>query len=317
MKNETQNIKCETKIDTQGRLRGRLFGTLGMFLTILFSAAPMVSAAGKAPDFSMTDTSGKQHTLSDYQGKNLVLYFWATWCPACVRDIETFKDVYAQFNSEDIKFLAVSLDKSEEKLKKFIVENEIQWPVLFGGRAWDLPMARDYEIDSTPSYVLISKDGEILRKGSLSAHLADDLSQLSGNGEDYFTQVPDFSGTDLQGIHHSREDYRGKKFALYFWATWCPACVQDAENIRALFPKLQSEGIEFLSVSLDRDENRLKAFVREKKLIHPVIYDGKVWESPIANAFGIQATPSFVLVGSDGKILARGNWSDELHEHLK
>lgn len=284
-------------------------------LAILMSASP-VQAGPQAPDFSMQGADGKTYALKDYQGKDLVLYFWATWCPACVRDAENFGKVYETYKSKGVEFVTVSLDKDLDKLQRFIAEHHIQYPVVFGGQSWDLPMAHDYEIDSTPSYVLISKQGEIIRKGSFSQPLEKDLAKLTEHGADHFTRAPDFSGTDLQGIRHSLGDYQGKRLVLYFWATWCPACRQDTANIQNLFPKLQQKQIEFVSVSLDKDLEQLKSYVESSHVTFPVLFDGKGWDNTISNDYGIQSTPSFVVISPQGQIQDAGNWSQELEKVL-
>lgn len=286
-----------------------------LMLTLLACSVP-VFAGPQAPDFSGSGTDGKPYALSDYKGKDLVLYFWAAWCPACVRDADNFANVYEAYKPKGIEFVTVSLDRDLDKLQALIAEKKIQYPVLFGGKAWDLPMALDYEIDSTPTYVIISKNGEIVRKGSFSQSLEKDLAKLAEHGADHFTKAPDFSGTDLQGIRHSFSDYQGKRLVLYFWATWCPACRQDTQNIQNLFPKLQEKGIEFLSVSIDKDREKLTAYVEESRVTFPVLFDGKGWDNAVSSAYSVQSTPSFVVISPKGSIEDVGNWSRELETLL-
>ncbi len=296
----------------------RLFKIKIYLLAALLSlgSLPSASAAPKAPDFTGTGVDGKTYSLSQYQGKELVLYFWATWCPACRRDAEYFRKVYENYNGKAAEILTVSLDKDIDKLKAFIEEKKIPYPVLFGGKSWDNPIAEAYHIDSTPSYILISKEGEIVRKGAFSSELEADLARVRDKGAADFLVAPDFSGTDLQGIHHSLADYKGKKLVLYFWATWCPACRQDTANIRNLIPDLQSKGVEFVSVSLDKELDKLQAYVKENEITFPVLFDGKSWDDPNVIAYGMHSTPSYVLISPTGALEGTGHWSEEIRAAL-
>lgn len=286
-----------------------------LLLLVLFGT--FHADAADAPDFSMQGADGKPYALADYQGKDLVLYFWATWCPACVRDAENFKKVYETYRERGIEFLSVSLDRDLSKLNKFLAERDIRYPVLFGGKAWDLPMAADYGIDSTPSYVIISKEGEIIRKGAFSGPLEQDLKKMTEGGRDSLQRAPDFSGTDIRGVRHALKDYQGKSLLLYFWATWCPACRRETASIQNLFPRLQQKKIELVTVSLDQDRDSLENYVRESEITFPVLFEGKAWDNRIAQDYAVQSTPAFVLISPDGKIIQSGHWSRELEKILK
>ena len=292
------------------------FSRIILAALLLSGNLPAASAAPKAPDFTGTGVDGKTYSLSQYQGKDLVLYFWATWCPACRRDAEGFMKVYETYNGKAAEIVTVSLDKGLDKLKAFVEEKKVPYPILFGGKSWDNPIAEAYHVDSTPTYILISKDGEIIRKGAFSSELETDLVRLRDKGAADFLVAPDFSGTDLQGIHHSLSDYKGKKLVLYFWATWCPACRQDTPNIRNLIPDLQAKGVEFVSISLDKEKDKLQAYIKDNALTFPVIFGGKSWDDANVNAYGIHSTPSYVLISPAGALEGTGHWSEEIRAAL-
>ena len=66
-----------------------------------------------APDFTVTTTEGKTLRLSDLTNdKPTVVYFFATWCPNCARDLAAVKDVYPQY-ADKVNFLAVDIDSRE------------------------------------------------------------------------------------------------------------------------------------------------------------------------------------------------------------
>lgn len=69
-----------------------------------------------APDFTLTDQYGEEHTLSDYAGKILFLNFWATWCGPCQSEMPEIQALYEEYgkNGEDLIVLGVANPKTEE-----------------------------------------------------------------------------------------------------------------------------------------------------------------------------------------------------------
>ena len=291
----------------------RLF--LALLLPALLAASPL-EASMKAPDFAGTDLEGTEHALLQYQGRPLILYFWATWCPACRRDVKQIADVYEKNKDSGVAFLSVSLDQDRQKLAEYVAEQGITFPVLFDGKGWEDPVARAYGVQATPGFVVVTADQNLMGSGSWSTDLTRVYEQMSGKSPAEI-KVPDFSGKDLYGTVHTRDMYEGKPLVLYFWATWCPACRQDIGNVQKVFSETRDQGIAFVSVSMDQDRGKLQAYVDQEKIGFPVIFDGKAWEGPVPQAYGINSTPSYVLLAPDHRSMISGHWSKELRKELK
>ncbi|WP_116128305.1 TlpA family protein disulfide reductase [Lewinella sp. IMCC34183] len=126
-----------------------------------------------APTFTFTDLEGREYHLDSLAGKVVVLDFWATWCPPCVREIPNIKAMNgALADREDFVLISVSLDDDTERLTRFIERNGLSWPQAndFGGKLkTDGVLATAYKAQGLPKYLLIDKDG-ILRYNS---HLHD------------------------------------------------------------------------------------------------------------------------------------------------
>ena len=147
-------------------------------LFVFLYSVPLQAAAKKAPAFSAEDLTGRTYSLSTYRGKPLVLYFWATWCPACVAEAKQMKKLYADYHPKGVAFLSVSLDSDKSKLSKYIDEKNIRYPVVFDGKGWNNEMAKTFGIHATPSYIFIAKDGTISSRGGGADSLADQLSKI-------------------------------------------------------------------------------------------------------------------------------------------
>ncbi|MHC4482375.1 MAG: peroxiredoxin family protein [Planctomycetota bacterium] len=66
-----------------------------------------------APDFTVTDLTGKEHKLSDYRGKDVMLVFWATWCPPCKAEIPHLIVLRNTISRDKLAILAVSNERPD------------------------------------------------------------------------------------------------------------------------------------------------------------------------------------------------------------
>jgi outer membrane lipoprotein-sorting protein/peroxiredoxin len=114
------------------------------------------------------------------------------------------------------------------------------------------------------------------------------------------------SGKDLTGKPVRLEDYKGKVVLIDFWATWCGPCVAEVPNVVTAYNTYKGKGFDVIGVSLDKagDRPKLLTFTQSNKMPWRQIYDGKWWQSAVAEAYGVKAIPFTLLIGRDGKIAA-------------
>ncbi len=111
-----------------------------------------------APDFKVTDIDGDEHRLSDYRGRNVMVVFWATWCPACNVEIPHLIKLRKQLTGDELVILAMS-NESDEDLKKFAAAKEINYSVVsLAGKALPEPYSN---VRSIPTNFFIDKNGNI------------------------------------------------------------------------------------------------------------------------------------------------------------
>jgi len=83
-----------------------------------------------APDFSLNDQTGKKHTLSDYAGKKLALYFYPKdMTPGCTAQACDLRDHQDNLANQNIQILGISAD-SEAMHEKFIAKHQLPFPLL-------------------------------------------------------------------------------------------------------------------------------------------------------------------------------------------
>ena len=112
-----------------------------------------------APDFTVSDSSGKVFKLSDFRGKAILLNFWATWCGPCAVEIPMLKDLQQTYQQRNFTVLGISLEEEGWSVVRPYMERvQFNYPVLMGGD----DIAGLYGgLDAIPTTLLIDNSGRI------------------------------------------------------------------------------------------------------------------------------------------------------------
>ncbi len=140
----------------------------------IISLLTKMEVGSAAPTFALPDMSNKVVKLSDYKGRLVYLDFWATWCLPCLQEMklkQMLKDKYA----DDIVFVSISIDKKFATMKNYLEKNKQYNSIfLFGGN--DESIKENYNVKAIPAYVLIDRDGDILKAPALKP--SENIEQL-------------------------------------------------------------------------------------------------------------------------------------------
>jgi len=110
-----------------------------------------------APDFALTDLAGKEHKLSDYKGKKVLLVFWATWCPPCRKEIPDLIELRETVSEDNLAMLAISNEKPD-LVKSFVAQANLNYTVLLDQGTLPGPYNT---INAIPSSFFIDPEGKI------------------------------------------------------------------------------------------------------------------------------------------------------------
>ena len=127
----------------------------------------------KAPQFNLPDQKEKLHSLSDYKGSWLILYFYPKdFTPGCTKEACSFRDTSREFAKKGVKIVGISKD-SVSSHKKFAEKYHLTFPILSDPEhrvieaygAWGKKnfMGREY-LGTTRNTVLINPKGEIVKE---------------------------------------------------------------------------------------------------------------------------------------------------------
>ena len=111
--------------------------------------------------------------------------------------------------------------------------------------------------------------------------------------------APAFAVTTTEGQRVSLDGLKGKAVLIDFWATWCAPCREALPHMKDIAKKFQGQPLVVLSVSLDDDEQKWKAFVAKNEMTWPQYCDGG-FKGPIATMFGVHSIPQTFTIDADG-----------------
>jgi len=130
---------------------------------VLFvGCSPAESADRKAPDFSLQNITNNTVRLSDYEGKVIILNFFATWCPPCRDEIPDFVKLFDEYGDKNLAIIGISTERGQaDTVKSFASLYGINYPVLID----DGFVSREYgPIVSIPTTFIVDKNGNIAEK---------------------------------------------------------------------------------------------------------------------------------------------------------
>ena len=81
---------------------------------------------------NLPDVFGNIHSISEWQGKILIINFWATWCPPCRKEIPEFIALQEQYSAKGLQFIGIAID-DQDSVQEYLVSTKINYPMLIGG----------------------------------------------------------------------------------------------------------------------------------------------------------------------------------------
>jgi len=145
-------------------------------------AAKTIGIGKKAPNFTQNDPDGNPISLSDFQGKYLLIDFWASWCGPCRQENPNLVKAYAVYKDKGFEILGVSLDNKDgkEAWLKAIEKDGLTWPQVSDLNYWNNEVARMYGVRAVPQSYLLDLAGVIIAQNLRGNALEEKLAEIFG-----------------------------------------------------------------------------------------------------------------------------------------
>lgn len=130
---------------------------------------PAQTKSVRRPDWSMTGPDGKKISAADFDGKVLVLNFWATWCPPCVGEIPGFIELQKKHAAKGFTFLGFSFDMDQATHDRWVKEKQLNYPSIFMMTDEGKKVVEAFEkavgaVEVYPTTLVIDRQGNIVAR---------------------------------------------------------------------------------------------------------------------------------------------------------
>ena len=127
----------------------------------------------------LNDADGKPQSFSQWQGKTLVINFWATWCPPCREEMPVFSRLQTKYVPNDVKFVGIALDNADN-VTTFSKQHPVTYPLIIAdSEGGEITRQLGNSRMALPYTVVLGPGGEtrLVRLGRVSEQELDVLLQ--------------------------------------------------------------------------------------------------------------------------------------------
>jgi peroxiredoxin len=114
------------------------------------------------PDLALDDLDGKEHRLSEFHGKRVLINFWASWCAPCLSEMPALQAAQHKFGDQGAIVLGIAMDEPA-RVHAFLAGHPVDYPILIGQMDSPSTSLRFGDIDKVlPFSVLLDERGRVL-----------------------------------------------------------------------------------------------------------------------------------------------------------
>ena len=146
-----------------------------------------IELAGKLLD-------GSDFDWDSYQGKVVLIDFWATWCGPCIAEAPNVRKNYDLYHDLGFEVVGISLDTDKKALEAYLEKENVPWVNLFqAGTGWKHPLALKYGVSAIPTVLLVDRDGKVVSLRARGAELGNQLKKLFDSNSDWERRIALYS----------------------------------------------------------------------------------------------------------------------------
>ena len=137
-----QKTKVEKKIENERRLQALQSGDVD------------------APSFTLRNLEGKDVSLSDFKGKWVILDFWGSWCPWCIKGFPSLKEAYTKYAGK-LEIIGIDCRDKEDVWKSAVAKYELPWVQVYNPESKANALYDAYAVQAFPTKVIVNPEGKI------------------------------------------------------------------------------------------------------------------------------------------------------------
>ena len=118
----------------------------GLFVAMLLAALPVAASTAESLQ------------LDEYEGKVVLLDFWASWCVPCRRSFPWMNEMQQKYADRGLLVIAVNLDNNLDDAANFLKKYPVKFRIVYDT---DRTLAREFEVQAMPTSYLIGRDGKL------------------------------------------------------------------------------------------------------------------------------------------------------------
>lgn len=139
------------------------------FLSGFYREIKGVSPGNPAVPFELPNIEGEMITMSDFEGKYVLLDFWAGWCIPCLDEFPHMRRIYENTSRDNFEIVAISTEEDSIKWVEALERFENPWVQLYGGNGFQQETFQEYSGGGIPFYILVNPEGNIQRYNDVRA----------------------------------------------------------------------------------------------------------------------------------------------------
>ncbi|MHC5003818.1 MAG: TlpA family protein disulfide reductase [Planctomycetota bacterium] len=300
--------------------------------------AALKSLEGRpAPVLAAKQWHGEAQDLDELKGKVVVVDFWGTWCPPCMRSIPKNVSLVEKYGDKGLVFVGVHDSKrGTERIPQVIKGSKINYPVAVDDNRRS---EQAWKVRFWPTYAVLDRDGIVRAAGLKPEHVESVVQRLlAEGGDDDAAAAPGAMADDddkarvvpptwLEGTPAKRQrlkklerasslpaiesptwlnsepldlqSLRGKVVLLDFWATWCGPCIASIPKMNQLHAKYESKGLVVIGVCHPRGVEKMSAVASDRGIRYPICADAK---GDLVKAYAVDSFPDYYLIDREGQL---------------
>ena len=141
------------------RARNSIRVVFATMVMIAFVPASVLGQEAISPQFTLKDVNGRTVRLSDYQGKVVLINFWATWCPPCRAEMPDLVQFQREHAKQGLQIIGITYPPEvRARVRRFARSLKVNYPIILGTRQLKARFSSD---ETLPLTVVINRDGKV------------------------------------------------------------------------------------------------------------------------------------------------------------